>query len=212
MAFRTVLFDLDRILIDHFTAIHRCHSHTRAALGLPVPTLTEVRAAVGGGLEHALAQLVGPDRVDEALAIYRPHWEATMLADVEPLPGALDLLATLGAAGVTCAVLTNKRGDSSRLVCDHLGFTPRLAGIFGAGDTPWLKPAPEFTRHVLAALKAEPATTCLVGDSPFDVATAQAGGLAFCGVTTGTHAEAELRAAGATHVFPSLPAARAVLL
>ena len=44
---------------------------------------------------------------------------------------------------------------------------------------------------------AEAATTALVGDSPFDVATAQNGGLGFIGVTTGTHSAEELRAARA---------------
>ena len=36
--------------------------------------------------------------------------------------------------------------------------------------------------------------------------TALNAGLAFFGVTTGTHTAAELRAAGATEIFPDLPA------
>lgn len=212
MPFRTALFDLDGTIVDHFRAIHRCHSHTLRTLGLPEPTMAQVRAAVGGGLELAIAQLAGPARVAEALAIYRPHWEATMLDDVEALPGARELLAALHGRGVTCAVITNKRADSSRLICAHLGFTPYLAGVFGAGDTAWLKPAPEFTTHVLVRLGATAATTCLVGDSPYDLATARHGGLAFFGVTTGTHTAEELRAAGAHRVYPDLAAVRAALL
>lgn len=209
--FATALFDLDGTLIDHFRAIHRAHSHTMQKLGLPAPTLAQVRAAVGGGLELAISRLVGPERVAEALAIYRPYWDATMLDDPELLPGALELLEALRARDVTCAVLTNKRGDSSRLLCTHLGLAPLLAGVFGAGDTPWLKPAPEFTTRVLAQLGAHAESTCLVGDSPWDVAAATNGGLAFFGVTTGTHTAAELRAAGATQVFASLAEVRTAL-
>jgi len=201
---RTALFDLDGTLIDHFRAIHRSHAHTMRTLGLPPPTMDQVRAAVGGGLELALARLVGPDRVAAALAIYRPYWDATLLDDAEVMPGARELLAALRDRGVRCAVLTNKRGDSSRLLCAHLGLAPLLDGVFGAGDTAWLKPAPEFTAHALRELGAPAAEACLVGDSPWDVAAAQNAGLAFFGVTTGTHTAAELRAAGATQVFANL--------
>ncbi len=211
MRHRTVLFDLDGTLIDHFQAIHRCHTHTLRRLGLPRPTMAQVHAAVGAGLETAIARLAGPDRVREALPIYCAHWDATMLDDVELMPGARELILALRAAGARCAVITNKRGDSSRLLCAHLGLTPHLAGIFGAHDTVWLKPDPQFARHVLDQLQAETATTCLVGDSPYDVATARNAGWEFYGVTTGTHTAKELRAAGATEIFPDLVSVGATL-
>jgi phosphoglycolate phosphatase len=212
MAFRTILFDLDGTLLDHFKAIHRCHAHTMQRLGLPAPTMAAVRAAVGAGLEVALSRLVGPERVAEALPIYSKHWDATMLDDVELMPGARELLEQLKAAGLASAVFTNKRGPSSRAVCDHLGLTPLLAGIFGATDTPWLKPDPRFARRVLEILAATPESTCLVGDSPYDCEAARNGGLAFVGVATGTHTAEQLRAAGATIVCHSLAEVAAVLL
>lgn len=202
--FKTFLFDLDGTLVDHFAAIHRSHSYAMRQLGLPPPTMEQVRAAVGGGLERAVTRLVGPERAPEALAIYLPYWNKTMLDDVKLLPGARELLEKLLARGATLAVLTNKHGSSSRLICDHLGLTPFLRGIFGATDTPWLKPQPEFTAHALAQLGATAAGTLLVGDSPFDVQTGQNGGFPVWCVTTGTHNADELRAAGADKVFPDL--------
>lgn len=204
MPLRTALFDLDGTLIDHFRAIHRCHSFTMRQLGLPEPTLGQVRAAVGGGVELAVERLVGKDLKDRALAIYRPHWDAIMLEDVDLLAGARELLAGLRAAGVTCGVLTNKHGPSSRKVCTHLGLDPYLSIVVGATDTPWYKPDPAFSRHVLERLGAEAASTVLVGDSPWDVEAAARAGMGFCGVATGTHSAEELRAAGAERVFADL--------
>lgn len=201
-----VLFDLDGTLIDHFKAIHRCHVHAMTRLGLPAPTMAQVRAAVGGGLEEAIRKLAGAENVAAILPVYTAHFDATHLQDVELLPGAVELLQALNRAGVTCAVLTNKRGYASREVCDHLGLTPLLRGVFGVQDTPWLKPDPAFTRHALTQLGATAETTLMVGDSPFDVQTARNAGLAFVGVTTGTHNETELRQAGAPRVCPGLPA------
>ena len=212
MRLNTFLFDLDGTLLDHFKAILRCHTHTMRQLGLPPPTMAQVHAAVGAGLETAIVRLVGADRLKEALPVYCAHWDATMLDDVELLPGARELLLALRAAGGRCAVFTNKRGDSSRLLCDHLGLTPQLAGIFGAHDTPWLKPDPQFARYVLDKIHATAAGSCLVGDSTYDFEAARSAGLEFYGVTTGTHTAEQLRAAGAVNVYPDLVALTPVLL
>jgi phosphoglycolate phosphatase len=199
-----VLFDLDGTLIDHFKAIHRCHSHAMTRLGLPAPTMTQVRAAVGGGVELAVERLVGPERKAAALEIYRPHWNATMLEDVEILPGAREILAALRQRGARTAVFTNKHGPSSRAVCAHLGLDRLLDGNYGATDTPWLKPDVRFARHVTAQLGADAASTLLVGDSPFDCEAARNAGFAFIAVATGTHTADELRAAGAQLVCTDL--------
>jgi len=206
MRFSCALFDLDGTLIDHFGAIHRCHAYAFRQLGLPEPTMAEVRAAVGGGLDEAIVKLAGAGKVEALRPHFLEHWKKTNLDDVTALPGAHEILRALGATGTTCAVLTNKRGHAAREVCDHLGLTPLLQGIFGADDTPWIKPQPEFTHHALQKLHATAAATVLVGDSPFDVATARSGGLAFVGVTTGTHNAEELRIAGAGRIAADLPA------
>lgn len=203
MRFHTFLLDLDGTLIDHFAAIHRAHTHTRAALGLPAPTLAEVRAAVGGGLEVALAGLYpGADQA-EVLRIYRAYWDKTMLDDVALMPGARGLLEALHARGAALGVISNKYGPSSRSICEHLGISPLLRAVVGAKDTPWLKPQPELTAHVLGLLDGEE-PALLIGDSPYDVETAHNAGLPAWCVTTGTHDAAQLRAAGADGVFPDL--------
>ena len=204
MRFTTVLFDLDGTLIDHFKAIHRCHVYAMRQLGLPEPTMEQVRAAVGGGLDLAITRLAGAAQLPAILPHFHKHWNATHLDDVILLDGAMQLLQSLNQFGISCAVITNKRGYSSREISDHLALTPFLNGVYGAEDTPWLKPAQEFTQHVLAQLGTNTANTVLVGDSPFDVQTALNAGLDFIGVTTGTHSADELKSAGATHIVTDL--------
>jgi len=204
MRHRTVLFDLDGTLLDHLTAIHRAYAHTLPQLGLPAPTRDEVRRAIGGGLENAMRRFVREADLARALTIYSEFWDRTMLQGAELMGGADALLHTLHDRGCTLAVFTNKYGSSSRLVCDALGIAPLFRGIFGARDTPWLKPDPRFTAHVLATIGGEAATACLVGDSPFDIEAAAKSGLDCFLVTTGTHTAEELQAAGGTHIYPDL--------
>ena len=204
MRFRTVLFDLDGTLIDHLPAIHRSYGHTLPLLGLPAPTYEQVKRAIGGGLEKAMRNFVAEEELPRALQMYRAHWDQTMLEGASLLAGARELLDWLKRHGVRTGVFTNKHGPSSRRVCEHLDVAGLLDGIFGATDTPWLKPQPEFARHVLARMGSDASVTCLVGDSPFDVQAAHHGGLAFAGVETGTHTRDELLAAGAEVVVRDL--------
>ena len=204
LPFRTVLFDLDGTLVDAFTTIHRAYCHTLPQFGFPAPTAEQVRRAVGGGLENAMGRFVPPELVAEACRVHVAFTEKIQLEDPTIYPGGRELVAALHARGAKTAVLTNKIGEHARAVLAHLGLSPQLDLVLGARDCPWRKPAAEFTAEALRRLGSETATACLIGDSPFDLATANNAGLpCFC-VTTGTHSEAALRAAGATAIYPDL--------
>lgn len=201
MGFRTYLFDLDGTLVDHFQAIHRSYVFTMNRLGLPKPTMEQVRSAVGGGLERAFSKLIPTQYHQEGLTIYREYWDKTMLDDVVLLPGALSLLEKLHARGATLGVCTNKHGPSARRICEHLSIARYMNVVVGAGDTPWLKPAAQMTSHTLNLLGSSTKAAVLIGDSPFDVQAAHNGGIVSWCVTTGTHNLAELKEAGADAIY-----------
>lgn len=205
--FRTVLFDLDGTILDHFGAIHRTHVQTCQHFGLPPPTYDQVRRAIGGGLDVAVKRIFGPAQeglVDKAIPVYRSLWANNLYFQVQLLPGTREVLSALKAQGVKCAVFTNKHGPSAREIMKHLGVSDLLDGVFGALDTPWLKPQIEFALHALHTLGASVDTTCLVGDSPYDIEAAKTAGFPIYCVTTGTHSEEELKNAHADGVYPDL--------
>ncbi|MEO6875141.1 MAG: HAD family hydrolase [Opitutaceae bacterium] len=209
--FETLLLDLDGTLVDAFTTIHRAYVHTLPQFGRPAPTMAEVRRAVGGGLANAMRHFLPPELIPAASKIHTAYTEEILLEDVSLLPGAADLLRAQHARGTRLAVYTNKFGSNARRICAHLCVSHYFQGVYGAGDTPWLKPQREFTDHVLRELGADAANTLMIGDSPFDVETASNAGFPCWCVTTGTHDEAQLRDAGVERVFPNLATLGAAL-
>jgi len=192
---KTVLFDLDGTLIDHFTTIHRCVVFTQQQLELPESDYDTVRATVGGSAPVTLAKLLGEAYVNTALPIFQHHFEQIMFEDLIALPGSNWILNELKQRGYQLAVFTNKNGNQSRTILDFLDQAQYLDAIIGAGDTRHRKPDPEFTAHALECLTASSKDTILIGDSPFDFAAAEAGQLKTYLVATGSHSKTELAAA-----------------
>jgi phosphoglycolate phosphatase len=202
---QTVLLDLDGTLIDHFSAIHKSIAYAQAALDLPVSDYETVKATVGGSLPITFGRLSGHEMVEDALPYFNEEFERVMLDDVLVLPGAEWLLQSLYDEVLQLAVFTNKFGNHARAVLNHLNLDRFLAATVGTDDTPFRKPQVEFTAHVLSVLNADPAQTCLIGDSPFDYEAAKAGCLPAYLVATGSHDKAQLLSeTDAAGVFPNL--------
>jgi len=190
---KTILFDLDGTLIDHFSAIHRGLVHTQKQLGLPESDYDTVRATVGGSIVVTIGRLMGEQHVAEAVPLFSKYFETIMLEDVEILPGVEWLLSNLKASGeYKLGVFTNKYGPHARALLNHLNLAQYFNAIVGTGDTPHRKPDPIFTAHILEVMGAASDETTLVGDSPFDYAAAEVGCLKSFLVATGSHDEAQL--------------------
>lgn len=203
---QSLLFDLDGTLLDHFTCLARCYEHVLNKLNQPIPSREEIRRAVGGSVELTMTHFVPNEIHAEACRKWKSHLRTIVTEDAYLMPGALDLIHGLKTQGKQLAVFTNKVGELSRILCDHLEISQDMDAVVGADDTPYRKPQREFSEYVLQLLNAQPGTTALIGDSPYDIQAAHEIDIpAYC-VTTGTHSKAELEAAGADGVFPDLPA------
>lgn len=200
---QTVLFDLDGTLVDNFQAIHRAYSDVAQMLGLPPMTYQDVMNAVGGSIAVTIRRLIGETRAEDAVRLYHQHFPSVMFEGLFIYDGVVELLAALKKRHLRLAVYTNKDAPAARKILDHLDLTRWFDGIFGTNDVPWRKPDPHFTHFVLGKLNATAATTVMVGDSPFDIATARNGGLAaaYC-VTTGSHNATQLGEYNPDGIFP----------
>jgi putative hydrolase of the HAD superfamily len=122
--------------------------------------------------------LQGGDSVlaDAFVATYLDEWNVGIAA----IPGVPELLADLGAAGHTLAVVSN--ACHPPLVPDHLealGIADAFAAVVTSIEVGWRKPRPEIFAAALAAVGATAEDAVFVGDNPVaDYAGATAAGMA----------------------------------
>jgi len=196
MRFAVVLFDLDGTLIDSGPIILASMKHAaRAVLGVEVDE-AQVRAAIGGpGLAAQMREL-DPDRVDELVDAYRAHNEP-LHEELEAFERMLAVLPRLRERGQRIGIVTAKRRATVELAFDRFPTLRDLAEVLiGSDDTERHKPDPDPLLAALAKLRAEPHEAAYVGDSPFDVRAAKAGGLFAVAVGWGgIHADDVLLAA-----------------
>jgi len=206
--FRQVLFDLDGTLIDHFEAIHEAYRFAQDRLGLAPASLEKVRRTVGGSVPVTMRRLIGAkagqETIDEALELFDRRFGEIMFERVSVLPGVAGLLERLRGKNVPMAVFTNKKGTHARAVLVHLGLDGFFGSVVGAGDTPFRKPEPEFTDHILEVTGSPPSETLLIGDSPFDVEAGKVRSLPVAAVATGSHTSEQLAETEADWIFADM--------
>lgn len=183
-----VVFDLDGTLADTAGDIANAANHARGLRGLPPLPVAAVRDQVGGGARKLIAELVpcnGDQDLDEALSEFLHHYNLHLLDETKLYPGIAALLRKLNEAGVSCSVLSNKPAALCRDLADGLGIARHFTHVLGGDSFPAKKPDPVGIRHLQSELSLPASALLLVGDSAVDRDTADAAGIAFCGVTWG---------------------------
>ncbi len=132
------------------------------------------------------------------------------LGNLYPIEGVPELLPRL-AQRYTLGVLTNRARREAFGYLEQNNFRPYFRTVTTRQDTWYFKPHPNALRHTALALNVAPGQVLMVGDMPVDMETARRAGAQALGVLTGFATEAELRAAGATEVVPSVADMEALL-
>lgn len=143
---------------------------------------------------------------DEATALYKVKGRYFQeLGEAEIMPGTLDVLKGLKAAGVRCVLVT---GSGQQSLLDKIDTD--YEGIFDARvtskDVRHGKPNPEPYLKGIAIAEARANQCIVIENAPLGVQAGHAAGCFTIGVTTGPITEKELYRAGADLVFPNMEA------
>jgi HAD superfamily hydrolase (TIGR01509 family) len=118
-------------------------------------------------------------------------------AGVEPMPGAVDLLGALRAAGIPVGLVSNSRRGFVERGLRSAGLEDAFAVIVTAEEVARPKPAPDAYVAAAVALGAAPGECAVLEDSPTGLAAGRAAGARTIGIPSlrGVTLEADVVAA-----------------
>ncbi len=217
---RAIVFDLDGTLVETAPDLQAVLAAVLAEIGVPAPSLDEVRQMVGDGartlvrrgLESAAVSFDERllDRLfDRFLEIYT----ARPCQSSHVYPGVHEALGRLAARGLRLAICTNKPQRPAETLALMLDLIPPIEVILGGDALAFRKPDPRHLGAILERLGAGPDDAVMVGDSRTDLLTARAAGVRCLLVSFGyTSVPArELGADGVIDRFEQLDGALAAL-
>ena len=198
---KTVLFDLDGTLLDTLGDLAAGVNHVLSGFSFPQRTREEIRSFIGNGvptlLRRSLPAGVSEDTVSRAISEFTAYYLAHICDNTVPYPGIPELLAALKRDGVNVGIVSNKKNEATRLICEKL-----LGGLYdyahGAANEEERKPKPDMVYDAMAHFGASKDETVYVGDSNVDIETAWNAGIDCISVTWGYRDKATLEKAGAT--------------
>lgn len=203
---RGVIFDMDGTLADSMEHYYRMACEVAELAGAPPVPRAHVWGLMGRGDPDLLRKLLPDDHPDLEATVSRivrerlGAWMAAA-ADLEPLPGCVELLRRLHARGHRLGIATSSGRRLPYL--DRWGVRHVFDAIVGREDVAQRKPHPEGVLRCLARLGLDPGDTAYVGDSPIDVEAGRAAGVHTVAVLTGTSGREVLEAVAPDHILES---------
>jgi HAD superfamily hydrolase (TIGR01509 family) len=194
-----VLFDCDGVLADTEGLVNHIVAADLTGRGWRLSGEQARETFLGMALPDMLPMIearVGP---------LPPRWphdlsrriSAALLAEAEAVPGAIEALHAVVAAGVAVAVASNSGREELLSKLERLGVAGLFAGrVFSFEDVARPKPAPDMYRAAAAACGAAPADCVVVEDSLLGAQAGIAAGCRVLGFTRETEASV-LAAVGA---------------
>jgi phosphoglycolate phosphatase len=167
-----------------------------------------VQATMGQSKIEVFRRLLGSeDRAQQGNRIFEESYgESVRAGVVAPLPGAVETITALRAAGVKVCLATGFAPLTRDALLDALGWRPLIDLALSPTDAGRGRPWPDMPLTALIRLGGgSVAELAVVGDTPSDVESGvRAGAGLVAGVLTGSGSAESLAGAGAPHVLDSI--------
>lgn len=183
---RGFIFDLDGVLTD--TAEYHYRGWKRLADEYGLPFTREENESLRGIPRRESLLLILKDREFAEGQILemmerKNNYYLEFIREISPrdvLPGAIELLQEIRAAGLKSAVGSASRNAPE--VLERLGIASLLDAISHGGSVERQKPAPDLFLHAATQLDLEPAECVVVEDAAAGIEAARAGGFRSVGL------------------------------
>jgi HAD superfamily hydrolase (TIGR01509 family) len=205
MSLAAVLFDNDGLTLDTEPAWTRAETALFARHGSTF-TIEHKRSLLGTAPVEAAAKLeamLGVDGDQLNAELYELVLEE-VATGIEPMPGAVDLLAALRAQAIPVGLVSNSRRGFVERGLRSAGLDGAFAVVVTAEEVARPKPAPDAYVAAAVALGAAPSECAVLEDSPTGLAAGRAAGALTIGVPSLPGVTLEADVVGASLADPAV--------
>jgi HAD superfamily hydrolase (TIGR01509 family) len=200
------LFDLDGTLVDsvyqHVLAWKEALDEE--GIDLSVWRIHRKIGMSGGLFTNQLLRAtnvpISDERIDRLRRLHAAAYQR-QAAQIRPLPGACELLATLSETGVKWAIATSGRMETAAQNLAALGVDPEIVPVITRDLVKYAKPDPDLFIAAAERLGVKIDSAIVVGDSIWDMLAAQRCKALGVGLLCGGYGSEELERAGAYRVY-----------
>jgi HAD superfamily hydrolase (TIGR01549 family) len=200
------LLDLDGTLVDSVYQHVLAWREALAVEGIDL-SVWRIHRKIGmsGGLFSKMllretGYHIDAERIDRLRRLHAAAF-ARGAADIQPLPGARELLSYLTQAEIPWAIATSGRMETARPLLDKLNVDAGRIPIVTRDLVTHGKPDPDLFLAAAAQLRVGVETALVVGDSVWDMLAAQRARALGVGLLSGGYGRDELERAGACRVY-----------
>ena len=197
MKYKGIIFDLDGTLLDTLEDLADAANATLEHFSFPVHPRDSYRYFVGEGLKTLMQRIVpGSSATDDELngymkkfgEIYSQKWNARSA----PYHGIPEMIASLSAAGLQLAVLSNKPHGFTEICVETFFPEKPFVYVYGQREGIPKKPDPAGAFELAEKMGLGVEEILYVGDTSTDMKTGNSAGMKTIGVEWGFRERAEL--------------------
>ncbi|HJN02044.1 MAG: HAD-IA family hydrolase [Nitrospinota bacterium] len=203
---RLIIFDLDGTLIDSKNDIADSVNYTLKRLHLPSLQNSLIYSYVGNGVLPLLEKVIScsnkKSNLENALKVFRKHYEEHLLDSTRLYPGVMEILKHF--SDVNMGLVSNKPERFVKKILKGLNVDCFFPVVIGGDTLKTKKPDPEGVNMIRNRFGADLHETVIVGDGGVDIETGKEAGIHTCGVSYGLRDRKELVEAGAEIIIDDI--------
>lgn len=202
----TVLFDLDGTVLNTLTDLTNGVNYALDRFGFNRRTEEDIRIFIGDGVYKLLERAIGHDadaeKINAAVDVFREHYSLHQTDNTVPYDGITALLDELVKAGISTAIVSNKRDSNVKALAKHF-FNNNILLALGNIDFSKRKPDPYLINKAIDHFGTDRSRVLYIGDSEIDLKAAGNAGIDCLCVSYGFRTYDQLKAAGAKNIAKS---------
>jgi phosphoglycolate phosphatase len=194
-----ILVDLDGTIVNSAPGIIGSYQHTLRSMGVECPPAEDLTWVVGPPSRRSFPKLIRPDQdVEEAVRLYRAHYEENGLFNGTIYPGMQEALSNLYGLPARLFVCTAKYQGFAEKIIEHFGLGHLFERVYGADLEGRFDDKGLLIEHIIGVEQIDPSRMIMVGDRANDMLAAARHAIPGVGALWGYGSEDELTAAGST--------------